>query len=164
MTKAKIKLLFVCLGNICRSPAAHAVMQTKVDEALLTDRFEIDSAGIGDWHVGQPPDRRMRRIGGDYGYNINHIARQFSAPDDFRRFDGIYVMDADNYTDVERMADTNGGKQKIKLLADFMTRHADRKYIPDPYYGDETDFKLTIELIEDACDGLLHTLIQEYIK
>lgn len=158
MKKGKIKILFVCLGNICRSPAAHAVMQAKVDKASLADCFEIDSAGIGSWHVGQLPDRRMRRAGSAFGYDISHRARQFSAPADFERFDGIYVMDADNYTDLQRMTTDRSHKQKIKMLADFMTRHAGQKEIPDPYYGDETDFKRTIERIEDACDGLRRTL------
>jgi protein-tyrosine phosphatase len=160
MEKGKIRILFICLGNICRSPAAQAVMQAKVDRAGLTARFEIDSAGIGAWHVGQLPDRRMRRAGKARGYDIGHRARQFSAADDFKRFDGIYVMDAGNFNDVARMAASRSDRQKIRLLADYMTRHTQQSGIPDPYYGDEAGFGRTIELIEDACDGLLRALTE----
>ena len=86
------RLLFVCLGNICRSPAAHAVMEAMVAEAGLNDQIEVDSCGVGDWHVGQLPDSRMRRHGARRGYRVDHHARQFSAAD-FDRFDYIIVMD-----------------------------------------------------------------------
>lgn len=91
-TSKPIRLLFVCLGNICRSPAAHAVMQYMVEEAGLTDCIEIDSCGVGNWHVGDLPDSRMRRHGAMRGYRIDHRARQFSRKD-FGRFDRILVMD-----------------------------------------------------------------------
>lgn len=99
-TKDKTNLLFICLGNICRSPAAHAVMQKMVDERGLGDTFEIDSAGIGDWHVGQLPDRRMREHGSRRGYRFDHRARQFDPHEDFARFDHIIVMDEENYRNV----------------------------------------------------------------
>ena len=86
------KILFVCLGNICRSPAAHAVMQKMVDEKGLSAQFEIDSAGLGNWHVGQLPDARMRKHGARRGYAVNHLARQFHGATDFARFHYIVVM------------------------------------------------------------------------
>ena len=95
-TPEKISLLFVCLGNICRSPAAEGIMQHLVDEAGLTNRFIIDSAGIGGWHVGDLPDKRMRRCGKTFGYDFCSRARQIQA-DDFKHFDYIIVMDSDNY-------------------------------------------------------------------
>ena len=96
----KTKILFICLGNICRSPAANAIMQKYVDDAGLTDKFYIDSAGIGPWHVGQLPDKRMRQHGARRGYRIDHIARQFDARHDFIDFDYIVVMDDENYHDI----------------------------------------------------------------
>ena len=96
----KTKILFICLGNICRSPAANAIMQEYVDEAGLSDEFEIDSAGIGPWHVGQLPDKRMRQHGAKRGYKIDHIARQFDASRDFDDFDYIVVMDDENYKNI----------------------------------------------------------------
>ena len=95
-TASRTKILFICLGNICRSPAAHAVFQQKINDKGLADRFEVDSAGIGNWHVGQLPDSRMRRQGERRGYMINHKARQFQTSD-FKLFDRIVVMDNDNY-------------------------------------------------------------------
>ena len=99
------RLLFVCLGNICRSPAAHAVMEAMVAEAGLDDQIEVDSCGVGDWHVGQLPDSRMRRHGARRGYRVDHHARQFSAAD-FDRFDYIIVMDEGNYRAISAKART----------------------------------------------------------
>ena len=92
--------LFICLGNICRSPAAHAVMQHLVEERGCADRYMIDSAGIGNWHVGQLPDKRMREHGRLRGYSVDHRARQFDARRDFELFDKIVVMDEDNYRNI----------------------------------------------------------------
>ena len=94
--EAQTKILFICLGNICRSPAAHAVFQKAIEERGLTHHYVVDSAGIGDWHVGQLPDKRMMAQGKKRGYCINHHARQFTN-DDFQHFDYIVVMDDDNY-------------------------------------------------------------------
>lgn len=150
----KRKLLFICLGNICRSPAAHAVMQHLVDEAGRSALFEIDSAGIGGWHVGQLPDERMRRHGRERGYRIDHRARQFSARRDFPCYDAIYVMDEDNYRAVTARAESEGEKAKVHRLADFLTEHH-ATTIPDPYYGGLEDFEYALDLIEDACEELL---------
>ena len=94
--KGKHTVLFICLGNICRSPAAEGIMKTLVEKAGLQDEFEIDSAGIGGWHVGQLPDSRMRKCGAEHGYNFNSHARQFQKSD-FARFETIVVMDNENY-------------------------------------------------------------------
>lgn len=148
------KLLFICLGNICRSPAAHAVMQRLVDEAGLANQFEIDSAGIGGWHVGQLPDERMRRHGRKRGYRIDHRARQFSARRDFPYYDAIYVMDEENYRVVTSRAESEEEKSKVRRLADYLTEHR-AATIPDPYYGGAEDFEYALDLIEDACGELL---------
>lgn len=155
----KRKLLFICLGNICRSPAAHAVMQHMVDKAGRSAQFEIDSAGIGGWHVGQLPDGRMRRCGRERGYRIDHRARQFSARKDFPYYDAIYVMDEDNYRTVTARAEGEEEKAKVHRLADYLTEHH-ATTIPDPYYGGPEDFEYALDLIEDSCAELLRQLMR----
>ncbi len=149
------RLLFICLGNICRSPAANAIMQKYVDEAGLSNRFEIDSAGIGPWHVGQLPDKRMRDHGAQRGYRIDHIARQFDAAKDFDRFDYIIVMDEDNHRNITRQAQNEEDRKKVIRMADYFIKYKGRTSVPDPYYGDGEDFELALDLIEDGCKGLL---------
>ena len=156
-TPEKISLLFVCLGNICRSPAAEGIMQHLVDEAGLTNRFVIDSAGIGGWHVGDLPDKRMRRCGKAHGYDFCSRARQLQA-EDFNRFDYIIVMDSDNYRQASSLARNSRQQEKIRMMADYLTAHPMYTYIPDPYYGGEKDFELVIELLEDACRGMMEEL------
>ena len=149
------RLLFICLGNICRSPAANAIMQRYVDEAGLSDKFDIDSAGIGPWHVGQLPDKRMREHGAQRGYRIDHIARQFDAAKDFDRFDYIIVMDEDNHRNITRQARSEENRRKVIRMADYFIKYKGRTSVPDPYYGDGEDFELALDLIEDGCKGLL---------
>ncbi|MBQ8656758.1 MAG: low molecular weight phosphotyrosine protein phosphatase [Prevotella sp.] len=153
----KTKILFVCLGNICRSPAAEGIMKRLVEERGLADDFVIDSAGIGSWHVGQLPDRRMRQHGARHGYDFNSRARQISR-DDFRRFDYIVVMDEENRHDVLRLSSDAADRQRVLMMADYLRRHPQQYDVPDPYYGGDRDFELVIELLEDACEGLLDQL------
>lgn len=148
-------ILFVCLGNICRSPAADGVMRKKAEEAGLDLR--IDSAGIGAWHVGQLPDPRMRQCGRKRGYDLSHRARQVSAAD-FGDFDIIMGMDAQNMADLRRLAPSDEAKGKIRLMADFLMGHKGQKSIPDPYYGDEADFDFALDLVEDAADGIIEQI------
>lgn len=155
----KYKLLFICLGNICRSPAANAVMQKLVDERGLSARFTIDSAGIGDWHVGQLPDKRMRKHGERRGYAVNHIARQFDAQTDFNSFDYIFVMDDDNYKSISRLTHSDKEKNQIRRMTDFMTVHQQATTVPDPYYGGADDFEYALDLIEDGCRGILNRCV-----
>lgn len=135
MKSSNHTVLFICLGNICRSPAAEGIMKAKVEEKGLASQFYIDSAAIGPWHVGQLPDSRMRRCGAAHGYCFDSHARQFDKSD-FAKFDYIVVMDNDNYRAITRMAS-----------------------VPDPYYGDESDFELVITLLEDALEGLIEEII-----
>lgn len=151
------RLLFICLGNICRSPAAEGVMRHIVAREGREADFVIDSAGIGGWHVGQLPDARMRRRGAARGYDFSSRARQFSAAD-FSRFDLLLVMDRENFSDVQRMARTEADRAKVVMLSDFMDRHPGQHSIPDPYYGDDRDFDFALDLIEDACEGLFASL------
>lgn len=162
MKHSKHTVLFICLGNICRSPAAKGIMKAMVEKAGLSDEFEIDSAGIGDWHVGQLPDSRMRKCGAAHGYCFDSHARQFQRAD-FHRFDTIVVMDNENYRAITSMASTQADKDKVVRMADFLTSHREYTTVPDPYYGDESDFELVITLLEDACQGLLDELNQEQV-
>src|SRR3712207_6279085 len=159
-TKDKTKLLFICLGNICRSPAAHAVMQQMVDNAGLTDQFIIASAGIGGWYVCQLPDKRMRQHGARRGYSVDHKDRQFTEAHDFSRFDRILVMDEENYSAITAKATTENDAAKVVRMADYFSRH-DRPNVPDPYYGGAEDFVLALDLIEDGCEGLLRHFLHK---
>jgi protein-tyrosine phosphatase len=153
-----ISILFICLGNICRSPAAHAVFCDMIVKKNVANRFVVDSAGIGGWHVGQLPDSRMRAHGNKRGYNINHHARQFDVKD-FDKFDYIIVMDEDNYRVITDMATSKADAAKVIHMADYFTHHTNNT-VPDPYYGGDADFELALDLIEDGCEGLLGTLLQ----
>lgn len=153
--ETRFALLFVCLGNICRSPAAQAVMQKLVDDAGLSNRFYIDSAGIGAWHVGQLPDKRMRDHARRRGYRLTHLARQIDAESDFCRFDRIVVMDEDNYRQVAGKARSAEEKAKVVRMADYFSHHVGERTVPDPYYGGPEDFELALDLIEDGCRGIL---------
>ena len=150
------RILFVCLGNICRSPAAEGIFRQLVAQRHLEHDFFIDSAGIGSWHIGDLPDPRMRRCGTRHGYTFNSRARQLSS-DDFDQFDYIIGMDHDNLRDIKAKARRAEDETKVLLMADFL-RHHDSATIPDPYYGGDRDFDHVVELLEDACESLLDWL------
>lgn len=153
----KHSILFICLGNICRSPAAEGNMLHIVEKHGMEKEFRIDSAGVGGWHTGQLPDRRMRSHGAQHGYDFSSRARQFSRSD-FGRFDHIIVMDHENYADITAMAQTPEEHRKIRMMTDFLRHHPGHSSIPDPYYGGDRGFELVIELLEDACEGLFEQL------
>ena len=157
----KIRILFVCLGNICRSPAADGIMQRLVEERGVDHLFEIDSAGIGSWHVGQLPDKRMRDHGVLRGYVFNHRARQVKR-EDFDRFDFVVGMDNENLYDLRRIAGSQERAKKIRCLADYLRNHPGQETVPDPYYGGAKDFEFALDLIEDGCAGLLDELCLEH--
>jgi protein-tyrosine phosphatase len=154
------KLLFVCLGNICRSPAAEGVMRRLVEREGLDAKIECDSAGTYGGHAGELPDARMRRAASARGYDLTqHRARQFRT-DDFDRFDMIFTMDDSNYERVHRLAPTVEAAQKIFRMTDFCRRganapHPDATHVPDPYYEGAEGFEKVLDLLEDACGGLL---------
>ena len=153
----KTKLLFVCLGNICRSPAAEGIFNHLVRENQLQEHFGAESAGIGHWHVGDLPDRRMRAHGAQHGYLFDSRARQFS-PDDFNHYDLIIAMDQQNANDIRSMATSPHDLRKVRLMAEYLRHHPMHRHIPDPYYGSDQQFELVIELLEYACQGLLESL------
>jgi protein-tyrosine phosphatase len=157
--KIKKRLLFVCLGNICRSPAAEEIMrQVIIKNEQLANRYVVDSAAIGDWHIGDLPDKRMREHGSQRGYDFHSHARQIHHGD-FDEFDLVFGMDSGNMRDLKRVAGDAGHQQKIRCLADYMHHHPDYSVIPDPYYGGPEDFELALDLIEDACQGLAEKLV-----
>ncbi len=153
--KGKISILFICLGNICRSPAANAIMQKMVDDNGCSDQFEIDSAGVGNWHVGNLPDKRMREHGGKRGYSLDHRARQFSADTDFDMFDYIVTMDDENYRNITSMARSDEERQKVVKMSRYFKQYPEATAVPDPYYGGEQGFERALDLIEDGCRNLL---------
>ena len=128
-----------------------------VEEAGLASEIEVDSAGLGDWHVGQLPDERMRRHALKRGYVLDHRARVFVPREDFPRFDDIYVMDEENYRMVTSKARNAEEKAKVRRLADYLVEHR-APAVPDPYYGGAADFEYALDLIEDACGELLRQI------
>ncbi len=153
------QLLFVCLGNICRSPSAENIMNHLIAQANLSDRIICDSAGTSSYHIGSPPDRRMTLAASQRGIELKGQARQFSR-NDFEKFDLILAMDQDNYDHLIYLDPANKYRDKIKLMCEFC-RHHSLKEVPDPYYGGPEGFNQVIDLLLDACEGLLESIIQE---
>lgn len=154
-----MKILFICLGNICRSCTAEEIFRTlAAEQSDLKQRYTVDSAGIIDYHEGELPDSRMRAHARKHGYELTHRSRPI-LPEDFHKFNLIVAMDNRNYDKLQRMAYAEGVDESIVVkMADYLQHHPEHKSIPDPYYGTERDFELVIELLEDACENLLHTL------
>jgi len=159
--KKTIRLLFVCLGNICRSPAAEGIMKSIVEKNDLQDVIEVDSAGTSGWHEGELPDERMRAHGEKRKYDFCSRSRKFKKAD-FDDFDYIIVMDENNYNSVKSMSSDPEQTGKIRLMINFSQRYGYYNHIPDPYYGGSSDFELVLDLLEDACEGLLQTIKNDY--
>ena len=153
----KQRILFVCLGNICRSPAAEAMMQMLVERNGLTDRVFLDSAGTYGGHSGERSDARMRRAAAARGIDITHRARQVRE-EDFERFDMIIAMDDNNYEALFRLAPDREAQQKICRFREFLRHNPNWSYIPDPYYEGHEGFELVLDLLEDGCSTLLENL------
>jgi low molecular weight protein-tyrosine phosphatase len=151
-----VRLLFICLGNICRSPTAEGVMRHLVREAGLEGEVTIDSAGTGDWHVGSAPDARATAAARRRGVVLEGAARQVT-PADFDAFDLLVVMDASNRSDVERLAPDDAARAKVVALREFdpLASEAGDLDVPDPYYGGDGGFEDVLDVVERACRGLL---------
>ena len=160
MDTEKYKILFVCLGNICRSPAAQGVMQRLVDERGLTDRFYIDSAGMGSWHAGDLPDKRMRVHARSRGYELTHRARVVKSHD-FDDFDLIVGMDASNVDELRDLAATIEQQDKVVMMGGFISHYPNYDHVPDPYYEGSEGFELVLDLLEDACVNLLNRILEQ---
>lgn len=149
--------MFVCLGNICRSPAAQGVMQAVVDEHGDSARWTIDSAGTGDYHTGDLPDRRMRVHAVRRGYDLTHRARQVRTAD-FERFDLIVPMDASNERNLHALAPSVEAEAKIVPMAHWIDMAMRYDYVPDPYYEGSEGFELVLDLLENGCRNLYNDL------
>jgi protein-tyrosine phosphatase len=165
-----LRVLFVCLGNICRSPTAEGLMRAKVREAGLQERVALDSAGTGSWHVGEPPDPRAAQAARARGVELESVARQVG-PEDFREFDLILAMDEENLRALERLAPDRQAREKLRLLREFEmpplraedgaridAEGARRLDVPDPYYGGSDGFERVLAILEACCSGLLEEL------
>ena len=153
------KILFVCLGNICRSPSAENIMNYLIEKAGFSDRIVCDSAGTGGYHIGSPPDPRMTAAAKERGIILKGEARQF-LPEDFEKFDLILAMDKENYRNIKYVDRQGKYGDKIRLMCDFCSEH-DTKEVPDPYYGGPKGFDFVIDILLDACEGLLEYILSE---
>lgn len=151
------KILLVCLGNICRSPTAEAALRDAAADAGLD--LEVDSAGTGAWHIGEPPDRRMTEAAADVGLALSGTARQVT-PDDFQRFDLLLVMDRSNLTDVCALAPDEDSRSKVKLFRSFEDE-ADSEEVPDPYFGGPEGFARVVEVARSGARGVVRYLQEQ---
>lgn len=161
-----VSVLFVCLGNICRSPTAHGVFQHLVERHNLQHAITVDSAGTGDWHIGRAPDQRSTATASQRGYDLSVLrARQVRA-EDFLRFDYILAMDAQNLRDLQSMRPANFvGELNLFLRYGSLSLHTDSsklREVPDPYYGENDGFERVLDLVEDAAQGLLRAIAQQH--
>ena len=155
-----VRVCFVCLGNICRSPTAEGVFRHLVSEAGLSSAFEIDSAGTAGYHSGELPDPRARAAGKRAGISVGGRARQFVAAD-FARFDHVIAMDAANAKDLRRIAASDEASAKIRLLRSYDPAAPESAPIPDPYYGEDQGFDDVLELCRTACQHLFEEIRKE---
>lgn len=152
------KLLFVCLGNICRSPMAEGVFRRVIEEAGVAGRFEIDSAGLGDWHVGQAPDERAQAAAKGRGMDISRQCARQVVIEDFHRFDLLLAMDGENLAALRQLA-PDGTEEKIRQFLDYAP-HLTASDVPDPFFGGAAGFDHALDLIEAASEGLLQSLLE----
>ncbi len=153
-----IKVLFVCMGNICRSPTAEGVFRHVVEEAGLSMQIEMDSAGTSDYQKGDPPDKRAQQVALKRGYNLSRLKARQVRPQDFHEFDHILAMDRKNLRDLNAIY-PNGAGAKVSLMMDYAQK-SELKEVPDPYYGGPQGFELVLDLVEDAARGFLQHLIE----
>jgi protein-tyrosine phosphatase len=147
----KTKILFVCLGNICRSPSAEGVFKHIVEKKGAASEFFIDSAGTSAWHAGEKADPRMRKHAKKRGIELTSISRKF-VEEDFDKFDYIIAMDRENMEEMKRMARNKTDLDKLYFMTDFSKKYK-YDHVPDPYYGGEEGFELVLDLLEDAGEG-----------
>ena len=152
-----VRICFVCLGNICRSPTAEAVMRHLVKQAGMSDRIAVESAGTGDWHIGDARDRRSQAVGRARGIPLSGTAQQFTS-EDFDRYDHVIAMDRTNRAELLRMARDDGDKAKVRMLRSFDATAPKDADVPDPYYGGPSGFEDVFDICERACRGLLEHL------
>ncbi len=156
-----LSVLFLCMGNICRSPTAHGVFRHKIRAAGLEASVRVDSAGTHNYHPGEPPDRRSQHAAAMRGYDLSDLRARALTDDDFVRHDLLLAMDWDNLALAEERCPP-AHRRKLRRLAEFCRRH-DAVVVPDPYYGGDAGFVHVLDLVEDACDGLVEHLKQRLL-
>jgi protein-tyrosine phosphatase len=155
-----VKVLFVCMGNICRSPMAHGIFESRINEAGIGHLVQVDSAGTHAYHVGSPPDDRAQRTAMARGVDLSRQRARLLEPEDFERFDLVLVMDEDNLEHALRICPSQYS-ERVRLLLDFAEGFHDRE-VPDPYYGGQAGFERVIHMVESAVDGLVEELKRRY--
>jgi protein-tyrosine phosphatase len=153
-----MRILFVCLGNICRSPTAEVVFRTIVAREAPELMLEVDSAGTAGYHIGEPPDPRTRQAAARRGYDLSTVRARIVEPHDFERFDLILAMDRENLSVLQRRAPSHA-RERVRLLLEFAPDE-DTTDVPDPYYGGPNGFEKVLDLVEAAARGLLHHVRQ----
>lgn len=157
---AKVRVLFVCLGNICRSPTAHGLFRDLVAQQSLSEEIYIDSAGTGDWHIGRPPDSRATKHALERGIDLSDLrARQVSSAD-FHDFDYVLAMDSQNLRDLASMK-PEGVEGHLGLFLEF-AKDYDEIEVPDPYYEGEEGFNLVLDMVQNGCEGLLTAIRDQH--
>lgn len=157
-----VQVLFVCLGNICRSPTAHGLFQHKVDSIGLSEKIIVDSAGTGGWHVGSAPDERAQATALERGYDISQLRARTIASPDFQQFDYILGMDKENMLNLSRLKPDNY-RGKLGLFLEIAgVAEGEEAVVPDPYYGGQAHFSNVLGLIEQGAEGLLKRIRQEH--
>ncbi len=156
-----VNVLFVCLGNICRSPTAEGVFRTLLEKEGLGDQISVDSAGTGNWHVGSPPDRRAQAAARNRGVDLSGCRARQAIREDFSRFDYVIAMDSDNHHDLSRLC-SPGDENKLHLFLEFAPQLG-RRDVPDPYYGAEGGFEGVLDMIGAASEGLLAHIRENHL-
>jgi protein-tyrosine phosphatase len=155
--QAKTRVLFVCLGNIVRSPLAESMFRHFAERAGQGERFEVDSAGTGGWHTGELPDARMRQVAANRGFTYSGRARKFAAGD-YDRFDWIIAMDESNRSDLRALARNEPERDRVRLMREFDPEAGPDASVPDPYYGGIDGFEYVYDIVERSCRGLLEAI------
>jgi protein-tyrosine phosphatase len=157
----KVKVLFVCMGNICRSPTAEAVFSHYVEKEGMVEHIHIDSAGTHDYHIGDAPDARTQRAAMQRGYDMSQLRGRQVEAGDFACFDYVLAMDDANLAILKRLRPRDA-QTHLGLFLEFAVRHDERE-VPDPYYGGADGFERVLDMVEDAANGLLHHIRQRHL-
>ena len=160
--KNMISVVFVCMGNICRSPTAEVVFRHYVENAGLSGQILIDSAGTHDYHVGDAPDSRAQQAAQQRGYDMSDLRGRQVEEADFFRFDYVLAMDRANFAILQRLAPPDS-EARLRLFLEFARHHSERE-VPDPYYGGADGFERVLDMVEDAAEGLLQHISQRHLR